>query len=298
MTTAVAPSANAPLSVETAVKAAGITAAVLYALGLITVNVYLRRLAVAEFDLLHARFVLTGVLVIAFSALAYGFLRLALWVISADADDSAGRRPILRMLADEVGRPVLRTIMFSILLGVPLFLAVSGGVHSELDPALTAALHLPSRGLEGLLLAGLATASPLVAGMALFGATGQGGWLIPRRAQDIVRGGRDSGVRALLFAALAVLLALVYIDLFARLLYPAVPEHYGGGQPVEARLVFTEDGLPTAEALNVPIDASGQSEPVEIVFRGTEWFVLRIDEAQTLVHIDKESIAAMSVVPD
>jgi hypothetical protein len=76
---------------------------------------------------------------------------------------------------------------------------------------------------------------------------------------------------------LILLMVAAYAAAFMALLYPQIPEQFGGGRPVEVRLLIRQDSLDGVRQLGLPIATSaGVTEVVPLLYEGSDSYVVRI----------------------
>jgi hypothetical protein len=93
---------------------------------------------------------------------------------------------------------------------------------------------------------------------------------------------------------LALIAAIVYCLAFMSLLYPSIPEQFGGGKPQEVRLVIDEDARRGLQEAGLSLDSKRQqlSVPLELVHETDKIYVIRLPDGR-IIRIDKSLVSAV-----
>jgi hypothetical protein len=256
-------------------KSASASAVVLYALGLVAVNVYLAQFGVTDFSLLKAQFVYTGVLLTVPLAVSALSLAAVDWAIPSDrgkAAPSAGPKepPAGTSGAPATSRPPLKETLRTWAPHVR-----RGAVVVALSYALTLLVFasvfwwLLDQGL-GPSIGHAATLDEFATIFILAGAAGARLW--PAR-KPLKGEGSKAGRVAILVLALGLTLTFNrYLDRFSDDVYPNVPRQLGGGRPFSEQLVVSPESADTIHHLGLnpdPVEPN-LSEAVKILFEGTQ----------------------------
>lgn len=191
------------VTLESVLRAGAITGVVLYGLGLMTVNAYLRSYGVYEFGLLQPQYIVTGALV-ALPAVLFA----AGWVLVYEGPDDFSQLSTYARLLVLMSPIIVGVLLVGAFIREPvpaLVLAVSG----------SAAVILGVRAVRSVERVAGARSGPILS------------WLPP-----VV----GYGLTFLLASA-------VYVQVFATNIYSKIPPHFGGGQPVWATLVTETPGI-------------------------------------------------------
>lgn len=74
----------------------------------------------------------------------------------------------------------------------------------------------------------------------------------------------------------SLLYVLLYTAIFSMYVYPAIPEQFGGAKPRAARFLFVDNSRQNVELLGLGVEGnSGMSIPVEILWQGEEYYLVR-----------------------
>lgn len=256
-----------PALAETAARTAGALGLFAYAIGLVTVNAYLLSLGVSDFSLLRPRFVYAGILVLLSLGITWAFLMLALYTVGESLKNLWTHRPALWW-----GRFV-GVLGWGLVLGgfTPLAIFVIamrvGPSWRDAGPALA------------LWVAGS------VLGLVMTGA-----------AEGII--GSKARLREL--PVTMVFLAgyvFIFLLLFARLIYPAVPEQFGGGRSKPGRLMADPTTVSGLAEIGVSFPGHGSiSACIEILFDTAEAYVVRSAKGDVVL-VGKSVVKAVLIDP-
>jgi len=279
--------------VETVARVAGAVGLVAYALGLVTVNAYLLQFGVSDFSLLRARLVYTGALILVVVTII-ALWCVGLWVLFMDKPGGL----LYRYRTDNpehsrqrAGRIVVMVIVaFGTSLGPLVAFQLLMDSGDELGDA-RVAFALLGMGLVGALVSvGMVAAAK--EGHEDMGATGVA--FQSEGRSDLTRWLRTVGSLAPFTAAALI---VVFLGIFVRFVYPAVPEQYGGGRPREARLVLNDGDNETLSAIGLAFSpASGLSSCVELLFAGEDTYVLRAGN-DSIVELTRDAVKAVVIEP-
>lgn len=262
-----------------------------YAIGLFVVNGYLFRMGVSDFALLRARVVYTGVLVLAFVALAAGWVLLIRQLLLQPRQEhppvSDWRRasslaaqalvvfgsflPPLTLLSVVLDAEDAATEWWVILQlfvsGVLLTLMVHGVLAGDPEPTGAPAT----------------TADPPT-GPAV---RGSGSTRV-----DLKQASRNP----LAFFTVGSFLIGFLLVVVSWEAYPIIPEQFGGGRPRSARLVVDSAAGEGLEALGVPGATGVASDCVELTFVTEDAYMLRL-ESGSVVEVPKDVVRAILIDP-
>jgi hypothetical protein len=268
------PPAQQSVSIESATKAAAGAAAIAYAVGLIVVNYYLLPFGASDFNLFRARFVFTGLLFLAIVAISTGapWAALNLMTLARRGRDAAKKVVGAKR---RVAVWLIRVDMILcglLLLVIPLALFV------------------------------FVLKQPLLSGVAIYFSAGVAGgivglmlWFVRtphRRPQgaglfDLGSPLRMKGVMvALLMVFLIPYLAFTLV-LFARQVYPRVPEQLGGARSKPVILLLNPDDQTGLQTLGLePDSARAPTAHVDLLFRGDDFYLVRVGRATFVLGSD------------
>jgi hypothetical protein len=250
-----------------------VIAAMLYVVGLLTTNAYLYSLGVADFSLLRARFVLTGVVTLMPLAIALVGGLYAADEIAALGGAAAGAARVSRWVLRDVGIPVA---LFFLLF---CFLFWYAADNDPLAAARAAAL---------LSVTCAVTVVVLLGGLAIFQLTSRrSGGSLPRRRSEAFGqftawvGIPGAVVETVVLAVAGPLLVLTYIGWFGQYLYPVIPEQLGGGQARVVQLLIASEAIPAARELGLQVAQDAPvTPPIKLLWEGDEIYVLHVPSPQ------------------
>jgi hypothetical protein len=224
------------------------SAALAYATGTLTINIYLHQLGITDFSLAKPKLIVTGVLVLLTFLLLVPLPVFVAWRI-------AGPRGL-----EERTQPASKGIVFWPLLPLFLLIAASADLCFKENPGLgqTAVWTLwkliapQNRVAKGLVSLGIAVeiyVPVCVAGASAFAAsrffsrasTSSKSEIHPERV-----------VYFLFLTALAVGSIIGYIYIFSITFYPAIPTEFGGGKPYFESFVIAEEGRCQLQQFGMP----------------------------------------------
>ncbi len=283
-------------------KMGAVSAALAYAIGMLTINTYLHQLGITDFTLGRPKLVITGVLVlITFSLLAL-LPVMVMWQASEEVQPA-------RRHSKKMG--FLLFFPLVALLGASAWLCFGEttglgqitvwGIWEMLKHR-----NFFTRSLASLLVAGelylpicVAAVSALVASKLVRRATTEVSPLviIPERIYLPVA------------IALAVLSVVGYMIIFALSFYAAIPQAFGGGKPYFQSFVISEDGRCQLQQLGIPF-AQGQpniTEPLPVLHESDTLVAVWLNKppargqvggwASVVVQLDKKLISASIADP-
>ena len=267
-----------PALAETAARTAGALGLLAYVIGLLTVNSYLITLGVSDFSLLKPRFVYAGILVLvslaitsAFWALAEAFVGAYLKRVwrdrprggeepqkSAESRDGEATLHYVRRRIERSVRAILWWGQFVAIIAFGLWMAA-------FTPFAIFGLAMGS----GDSWADTRRALALWAGGVILARVTMGAWNEFATSTPRIR----EWPAAMIFLATY---SFVFIFLFGRFIYPAVPEQFGGAKAKPARLVVEPTAVAGLAKVGVPFP---RNEPVsaciDILFVADDTYVLR-----------------------
>jgi hypothetical protein len=257
------------MRLEQLVQNVAVVAAMLYVVGLLTTNAYLYSLGVADFSLLRARFVLTGLVTLLPLTIALMGGLYAADEIAAFGGAAAGMARVLRWVLRDVAIPVA---LFFVLLFFLFWYAADND-----PPAAARAAALLSVACAVIVLV-------LLGGLAFYQVTGRrsGGSLPRKRSAAFGQFTEWVGIPGAVMETLALaiagpLLILTYIGWFGHNVYPAIPEQLRGGQPRIVQLLIAAEAIPAARELGLQVTQDAPvTPPLELVWKGEDAYVIRV----------------------
>jgi hypothetical protein len=266
--------------VQTLGRTAGAIGLFAYVIGLVTVNAYLLNLGVSDFSLLRARFVYAGTLVILSVVIISAFSLLARLTVEKGLESLNMSREKAAERDQKKGRPIVPWWVRA----VPIF--GYGLVIAAFTPIMLFTIAMRSGDSWAVVRHALV----------LWGA----GFVTVAVISAASKEFRRSGERLAEVPVTAVFLAgyvVVFLLIFARFVYPAVPEQFGGGRSRPARLVvdapveasLTEIGLPFTGGRPV-------SECVDVLFVADDTYVVGLADGAVL-QVDKTVVDALVINP-
>jgi hypothetical protein len=82
------------------------------------------------------------------------------------------------------------------------------------------------------------------------------------------------------------------------LIYPLIPEQFGGGEPKSVQLLIDKEAIAGVEDLGLQIRTKeGLSEPVSLIYEGSQVYVLRTNE-RVVIQVRKELVSGLIVRRD
>ena len=253
-------------------KSATFVAVLCYVVGVLTVNSYLFRLGFSELSPLKLRFVYTGALALAFAAaiICTGGIGLACVLgeyanqLSTSADSDYGSSVLYYEFGLKSAMPRLLRSMGILLLVLPVLVLVllefiaRGRFHWS-DPLLAAGIYC-----------GVSVSF----------------FLIYRRAWE-----RGRFMTMPLILVTVSVSAGVYLSWFGTVVYPLIPEQFGGGRPKQCRILLVSEAASGVEKMGIP-NANSLTSAVSVLYDGDEWLILRNSDGQVL-SLDKKSVRAL-----
>jgi hypothetical protein len=267
---------------ETVGKVLVFITASLYVLGLLSVNGYLLQLGVSDFSLVRVRFIYTGFL-IAFVFIISYFLPLIMY---------RGGRSIAAAVLLHKRSLWVRAVDYvaaAILAAWGLLIAALG-----VSTAMSASqLGDSDRTSSNFLIGGVVVIAAFVLGVAVHGAMR----FNSRINRRVFKSGVPSAVQhtdVVMTSMLAACLAALYLLIFLTVAYPSIPVQFGGGASQRSRLVFKDEFSKGARELGIPVTNNGRvTEPIEVLYEGSEGYVIRVNDQ--IMQVKKDQIAAVAV---
>lgn len=284
---------GAVMRLEQLVQNVAVIAAILYVVGLLTTNAYLYSLGVADFSLLRARFVLTGLVTLMPLAIALIGGLYAADELAALGGAASGAARVARWILRDVAVPCA---LFFLLFWF-LFWYAAG--NEPLAAARTAAL---------LGVACAVVVVVLLGGLAIYQVTGRGpvSHLLPRGRSRVFgqltgwMGIPDPVLETLALAVAGPVLILTYIGWFGHHVYPAIPEQLGGGQPRVVQLLIAAEAIPAAGELGLQVaQNTPATPPVELLWAGDDIYVVRLPSPRepSIVQLASDLVDGMVTGP-
>jgi len=100
----------------------------------------------------------------------------------------------------------------------------------------------------------------------------------------------------LVLGVLSLFVAINFLDVFASGVYPYVPQQFGGGKPVEIRLVASSNTSSPLGATGLDIlETEIISRRLDLLWETHQMYIVRTagDEDANILHIDKDQVAAV-----
>lgn len=282
---------------EKLARVAGVAGLFLYAIGFVSVAFYLMSFGVLDLAPLRPQYVYTGFLALFSIGIPTLFFHVGvrLWY----------HRPEIRERAyQQVGRRIV-----AIVLQVPWpFLCVT--VLEDRQGSMSTAMSFGSVYLDAAILVGY---SVWVGEMALLSyLDSHGGVPSPferfwkRRpfgaSTNALLRGSDDGRRVLdvAFDVLVsgfhiIFILLLYLLIFSWTILPTVPVHLGGARPRTLSLIAAPDRTEYLESLGIRM-MGPYSQQVEVLYEGTGFFILRLDDRYGTLRIDRSVLSGYEVM--
>lgn len=98
-----------------------------------------------------------------------------------------------------------------------------------------------------------------------------------------------------------ILFSYSYVGLFTQLIYPKIPEQFGGGEPRQVRILFTKAQADTIKQNGISTCSLGKlssnwSKPVSLLFEGSENYFLRLEDARPPIQLNKKTVIAVEPI--
>lgn len=273
---------------ENIAKASAAGVAVLYILGLIVVNFYLRAFGTTEYTLLRAQYIATGLL-LAFPAI----FAMCAPVIAT----MMYRHPFFQKICVRL----TRITPFRIMVPFPPQLTrwINPVFYGVLPFAFFFYFVNPCASIWARLLIslGLYVAAAVVG----WGVLGLGVVVLNRseleEPDDLPSEARPPITVSLFVASLVVLVLTVgYIALFTRFVYPNVPPQFGGGQPLRVGLVLAPGSSHALSSLGLDCEPTGITKTMDLLYESDRFLVLRSPIGHVF-RVDKGVVQAIDVQP-
>jgi hypothetical protein len=282
-----------PLDLESWSKMMALLGILSYVVGLLGVNMYLYQLGVSDFSLWKPRFILTGFLALLLSVLGFVCPFLGAWYMFFGNEARVKTRQVLTNNRIKIfllrafcsinfwsrefwKRWWIGLIFFLAPLIVFSFFAWTGGSNTPWTIGLSMYASSLSVGILGAAI--------------VYGGRIENRKVTPK-LEPLYRAGRTG-----LSCVFATLFFILFLALFAQYVFPVLPEQFGGGKPKQIRILFEKDSLLGAEQIGIPIMPNKQvSEPVNLLFEGTDSYILRLPNNQ-VVQIDRKATQGIQVV--
>jgi hypothetical protein len=244
----------------------GAALAAVYGSGLVTINIFLGHLGLADFSLVKPKAIFTGTIVLAsLATLAAGPIHV---VAQLRDDENPLQRPFTRRFmatsAGEILVPMI--VIFAICWLVARHPEHSLGGLLEASDWVSVPSHpiISSFSIAvGFFLSACAVAVLAVESVRLFKSLKEA-TSFPEISTRLAK---------LIFLSAGCLLSLsLYMDLFAGSLYIFVPQVFGGGSPEEKSLLIQHDSLPDLRKIGFKFvdDQSAITEPVSILYESDD----------------------------
>lgn len=267
--------ASKTTGIDLAIKLLGGLVALLYVTGVVTVNTYLYKLGVSNFDLLKPRFVFTGAIVIMSIVGTY------LCVFQA----TKGLHAIINSFRNTISGTMNHwtdhfTYCLLLIIGPFVWFSILTTWNSW---ALTKHNVWHSLSFYALAL--------LVGGPAHLAIA------ICRGKPEKEREMEDAKWFIALTAALfSVIVSASFITKFATEIYPRVPEQFGGGRPQTVKILLDKQFETPIGTLGIQFeDEQGLSKPVKVLFDGENTLVIE-GPRNEIIQLDKHITKALLVM--
>jgi hypothetical protein len=306
-----------PRDLEEWRRMAALLAAVCYVVGLITVNLYLYELGISDFSLFRARFVLCGLVAmipLALSSLSLAFFWYAVNMYRRTRDDTYfGRRLAAVYLALYGAAPLFWWIAWVSIannqsLGESMSLwhiaipyAIASWILGLCVVLSYLFIYIFAKRVRSLMTRDAKEAPRDII-------------IVKRRSQKSVFTRettitlRDNPKKPIevfrragpFLIALLLLLSTVTLildlSLFARHVYPSIPEQLGGGKPREVRLLIAADAVQEARTLGIDISADDRLSPIlEQLWETEDMYVVHppAPNQSVVLRVDKSLVEAV-----
>jgi hypothetical protein len=281
---ATSPANEKPFDFERIGKIGAALAGLLYATGLLTVNAYLYQLGISEFDLLKAKYIYTGALVlspIVFCTLAPFFAVHMYRSERAKKSDPSPKSRISKFLNPNPGPAgawqqavVWPTIPYVVFLGV--------------------AVAMDDMRAEYLWKVLIFYIASLMTGIMAYGTFA----LLTERNPIKRDPSKPPPSRIIAFGGVLFFVGYFawYLNLFTKNVYPRIPEQFGGGRPRLVQLLVKKEMLEEAKQLGFPASKDRSlSEPVWLLFEDKDVYVLRTPDSR-VVQLNRDVFRGLEVL--
>jgi hypothetical protein len=126
------------------------------------------------------------------------------------------------------------------------------------------------------------------------------GWIIRRAIREARRTGQGHDRKTPMFDRLYVVIAFtpalltifVYCAFFMLMIYPSIPEQFGGGRPQKVSILFTDDVTSELGEAHIPLEGKKRrlSVPLELVHEADTVYVIRLPD-QRIMRINKDLVS-------
>ncbi len=87
------------------------------------------------------------------------------------------------------------------------------------------------------------------------------------------------------------------------MIYPIIPEQFGGGEPRQVRILFAKDQADTIKQNGIPTCSLGKlksnwSKPVSLLFEGSENYLLRLDNTRPPIQLKKTTVIGLELISE
>jgi hypothetical protein len=278
-------------SLEDVTKAGATLTVSLYVIGLLLINGYLFQLGVTDFSLIRVRFIYTGALFVAFVLLTSLPTFVLLQVVGGE---------LVRRAPERIEREA--PAMMLLALRVSLMMLITPAFFSW---ALISTSESASP-LREVVLAVVISIAGVALGFILYMAWG-GLFLrmLPAMISERTSNGGPSDPlkegRALLFygqVLVSLFWLLMFSTLFMGLIYPLIPDQFGGGEPKPVQLLIDNEAIAGVKDLGLNLRTKeGLSEPINLLYEGSQVYILRTNE-RVIIQVKKELVSGMIVRRD
>lgn len=271
-------------------KTAGALAIVSYASGLVVVNAYLLPYGVSDFNLFRARFVFTGLLVVATLVVATAGPLAGFYL--ARSAIRGFPEPLLNISRKSRRRSRSAAWFMRIDFGFVAFLFLAA-------PPVVFVLAFRQTPLGGVVLYLVAGVSGGILFLAIAFARGGLKRAENHRAERPDKDGdRDTPPRWLFYGLLSFFL-LPYLYFlathFAQDVYPRVPEQMGGGRPQMAQFLVQHDSVAGLSELGVPMSDTDSDTTVALflLFRGETFYLVQEELTQKVFVLQADIVSGL-----
>ena len=254
---------------ESTVRLAGILAVVLYAVGMVIVNLYLTHIGVSDFTVIRVKFILTGIVSLLPLAVMIGAILISPIWTNSNHENSAALGIWGRFKAEPEERtPTVLTLLLGVSINVLIFVALQVPILLIVLSCFATLLYATfavDQFTDNILRPSLSFKNP-----------------------ELPTSRRIITISLRLFLPLVFI--YIYLSLFASLIYPSIPESLGGGEPRSVRLIASPDDRKLLSSIGIGFsDNPAVSDEMLIVWLGTDRLIVKIgtQDDSPLVELDK-----------
>jgi hypothetical protein len=293
---------GSPLDLEALSKYVAVSGAFAYAIGTLTVNIYLHELGITDFSLAKPKLILTGLVVLLTFLLLSLFPVFIVWRISVGAVKQDPSAPPTATIVLLLHLPLVGLIAAS----VYLCLQKPPGSGEEIVWRLRESMQANHGYVSIASVTALLISALIYVPICLAAVSASMAARLLDRAKSASPASRAVQERVYFPAALAlaVISFFLYIYIFSITFYPAISPAFGGGKPYYEILVVAEAQRCQWQKLGIPfIDQySNATAPLQVLHESNAviaiWLVLdRESQKPIVVQLDKSQISAARMAP-